>query len=224
MQKIIYDIIQDKEVAAYMEEVLRAGGIEVTINESKPYYDTILGDIDGMLKYEIVLNSKDFEDADVLLRAALQKENADKDHWLHEASNEELKELVENPRSKGRLNTMIAEIILEKRNVKLDTEDFIEEQEPDDASFSTGESRTLSFWSKILLVIASLSGLAILMVGMGGVIIGLFINRFKVHNAKGQIYFMFDNNTREFGLALSIISALVFFASWFFLSNPSFLF
>jgi len=62
------------------------------------------------------------------------------------------------------------------------------------------------------------------MVGMGGVIVGLFINRFKVHNAKGQLYYMFDNSTREFGLALSIISTLVFFASWFLLSSPSFFF
>lgn len=224
MQKLTYDIVQDKELAVYMEEVLRAGGIEVSINESKPYYDSILGDIDSMLKYEILLNSKDFEEADELLHAALRKENAAKDHWLNEASNEELKELVENPKSQGRLNTIIAEIILAKRNIKTGTKDFIENQEPDDVSFSTGESRTLPFWSKILLVIASLSGLAILMVGMGGVIVGLFINRFKVHNAKGQLYYMFDNSTREFGLALSIISTLVFFASWFLLSSPSFFF
>ncbi|MCU0388068.1 MAG: hypothetical protein MUE71_05630 [Chitinophagaceae bacterium] len=222
MQKLTFDIVQDKELATYMKEVISTGGIDVTINESKPFYDTILGDIDSMLKYEVLLNPKDFEEAESLLYSALKKENADKEHWLNERTDDELLELVENPRSQGRLNSIIAEIILEKRNIKGVNNHLLTEEEPDDASFSAGESRSLPGWSKVLLVIASISGLFVLMLGMGGIIVGLFINRFKVHNAKGQLYFLFDKNTREFGLALTLISALIFIVTWFFISHPSF--
>jgi hypothetical protein len=222
MQKLTFDIVQDKELAAYMEDVMKAGGIDVSINESKPFYDTILGDIDAMLKYEILIIPGDFAEAESLLYSALKKENADNGHWLNEAPDDELLELVENPRSQGRLNSIIAEIILEKRNIKGVNNHLLTEEEPDDASFSAGESRSLPGWSKVLLVIASISGLFVLMLGMGGIIVGLFINRFKVHNAKGQLYFMFDKNTREFGLALTLISALIFIVTWFFISHPSF--
>lgn len=224
MQKLTYTIVQDQELASYMEEVIKAGGIEVSVNESKPFYDAILGDIDGMLKYEILLGPNDFEDADLLLINALKKENADQGHLLNEVSNDALIEMVENPKKEGKLNSIIANIILEKRNIWIDKQDILEDQEPDENLIPKYESRSLPTWSKVLLVIASISGFTFIMLGLGGIIMGLFINRFKIHNAKGQLYFMFDQSTREFGLALSIISAIAFLAAWVLLSNPSLFF
>jgi hypothetical protein len=219
MKNLTYDIVQDKEMADYMEEVLRLGGIDVKINESKPFYDTILGDIDNVLKYEIFLHPNDFENANSLLYSALKNENIGEGHWLNDANDEDLIDLIENPGSKGRLNAIAAEIILEKRGKKIQQQDFIEEQNDENESLATDESRSLPTWSKILLVIASISGFGFIIMGMGGVIMGLFLNRFKIHNAKGQMYFCFDKSTREFGLALSFISLLVFIITWLFLTN-----
>lgn len=219
MNKLTYDIIQDKDIADYMEETLRLGGIDVIVNESKPFYDTILGDIDGILKYEIFLHPNDFEEADLLLYSALKKENVGEGHWLNDAGDDELIEMVENPKSRGRLNAIAAEIILEKKGIKIQQQDFIEEQDEDSELFGTDEYRSLPTWSKILLVIASISGFGFIIMGMGGVIMGMFLNRFKVHNSRGQYYFCFDKSTREFGLVLSVISVLVFIITWFFLNN-----
>jgi hypothetical protein len=219
MHKLTYDIVQDKEMAGYMEEILRLGGIDVKINESKPFYDAILGDIDGMLKYEIILHPNDFEKADILLTAALQKENFTTGHILNEYTDEELIAMYKNPEKQARLNHIAAKIILEKRGIKIQQEDFIEEQDDDNDAAGTDQSRSLPTWSKILLVIASVSGFGFIIMGIGGVIMGLFLNRLKVHNTKGQLYFCFDKSTREFGLALTLISALVFFVTWLFLTK-----
>jgi len=219
MNKLTYDIVQDKDLANYMEEILRVGGIDVKVNESKPFYDTILGDIDGMLKYEILLNPNDFEKADLVLYSALKKENVGEGHWLNDAGDDELIEMIENPKSKGRLYSIASEIILEKRGTKIQQQDFIEEQDNYNESVGTDESRSLPTWSKVLLVIASVSGFGFIIMGMGGVIMGLFLNRFKIHNTKGQMYFCFDKSTREFGLALSFVSLVVFMITWLFLTN-----
>jgi hypothetical protein len=219
MNKLTYDIVQDKEMADYMEDILRSGGIDLKVHESKPYYDSILGDIDSMLKYEILLSANDFKYADSILLAALQKENYTDNHLLNQLSNEELTEMVQHPDKKGRVNVLTAKIILGKRGINIESGSLLEETGDYDESAPADISRSLSSASKILLVIASISGFGFIIMGIGGVIVGLFLNRFKVHNSQGEYYFCFDKNTREFGLVLVILSIIVFLITWFFLNN-----
>ena len=46
MKKLTYDIVQDKELADFMGDILKEKGMDVLVHESKPYYDCILGNID----------------------------------------------------------------------------------------------------------------------------------------------------------------------------------
>lgn len=219
--QLTYDIVQDKDIAIFMEEVLHQQGIDLQVQESKPLYDPILGEIDGMLKYEILIPAEDFSKADAYLTAALQKEGVT-GHYLQELSNEELIAAVGHNTNKGRINYLIAKIILERRGITQASSDLMPDtllaEEKDETA---NQSRSLPTWSRILLVIASVSGLGILMMGMGGIIMGLFLNRFKIHNTKGEMFFCFDDSAREFGLILSIISALVLCISWFLLLQSS---
>jgi hypothetical protein len=43
MKKLTYDIIQDKELADFIGDILKENGLDVLVHESKPYYDSILG-------------------------------------------------------------------------------------------------------------------------------------------------------------------------------------
>lgn len=219
MKKLTYDILQDKELADFIGDILKENGLDVLIHESKPYYDSILGDIDSMLKYEILLSASDFEKADSILFIALQKENYTDNHLLNQISDEELSEMVQHPDKQGRFNVLTAKIILGKRGINIESRSLLEGTGDYDESAPVGTSRSLPTFTKILLVIASISGFGFIIMGIGGVIIGLFLNRFKLHNSRGEYYFCFDKNTREFGLVLIVISILVFLITWFFLNN-----
>ncbi len=219
MKKLTYDIVQDKELADFMGDILKENGMDVLVHESKPYYDSILGDIDSMTKYEILLSPSDFKKADSILLSALQKENYTENHLLNQLSDEELSEMVKYPDKQGRLNVITAKIILGKRGIKIEPDPLFKASDDFDESAPANASRSLPTFSKVLLVIASISGFGFIIMGIGGVIIGLFLNRFKLHNSRGEYYFCFDKNTREFGLVLAVMSVLVFLITWFFLNN-----
>jgi hypothetical protein len=172
-----------------------------------------------MLKYEILLSAKDFGKADSLLFKALQKENYTDNHLLNQLSDEELSEMVQHPDKQGRFNVLTAKIILGKRGIKIESLSLLEGTGDYDESAPADSSRSLPTFTKILLVIASITGFGSIFMGIGGVIIGLFLSRFKLHNSRGEYYFCFDKNTREFGLALTVISVLIFLITWFFLNN-----
>ncbi|TAD92082.1 MAG: hypothetical protein EAY75_03370 [Bacteroidetes bacterium] len=221
MTKVTYDIVLDKDMANYMAQTLRIAGIDVKINESKPFYDSILGDIDCMLRYEILLSTNNFEQADAILIQALKSENYGAEHIFNGYSNEELMAIADNPDKHSRLDVFAAAIILENRGAQIPKPHVIGSFDPADEASTTDVYWSLPVWSRILVAVATLSGLGIILPGMGGTVMGLLLCQMRRHNSKGEMHFAFDNSTRQFGWALATISTVVFLAIWLLLARPN---
>ncbi len=215
MKELIYSVNADQETADYILETLNKQGLHAILIESKPHYDIILGEIDSIKKYELKLPHDEFEMADRLL--INQLDNGETEHFLNEFSNEELLDLAKPSDKKDRLNYLKAKLILKQRGINEDenNSDLLEtpnENNPNEKSLSTT--------SKILLVLASISGLGFVMTGMGGIVIGLFFRLFKVHDLHGNRHYCFDRSSREFGLVLAIMSTVILIIAMVFLVNP----
>ncbi|MCU0376425.1 MAG: hypothetical protein MUF24_14050 [Chitinophagaceae bacterium] len=212
--EVIYTVTEHQEEAEYLEKTLRAGGIEVTLNLSKPLYDHILGEIDAVAKHEVKLKPTEFSNADTIIRNALMQTGINNEHFLHQLPKEELLEIVQNPLKQSKLNYIISRIIYENKYGLIPPKSLLLTEE---ASY---QPVVLADWTKILLVIVGISGLGLVLPGSGALVLGLFFYFFKIHDSNGYAQFCFDKSSRQFGLILAGLGILVMLFIWILL-NPN---
>lgn len=204
--QLIYDVSMHEASANFVVEILQKNGLSASIKESRPYNDIILGELDSMQKFEVFLPGKDFEQADEILKAALQKNNYYQQ--LEEETNEALLDIAGQPAHQNRLQFLAAQFLLKQRNIAI--------PEINPASPEIKKIRSLPDISKGLLLLVSISGFGFILPGIGGIVLGLFFLLFQVHDQQGQLYPAFDKDARNFGIFLSLFSIGVMAAGWFF--------
>ncbi len=208
MTNLIYDVSMHEDNADYVVEILRKSGLSAIKKESRPYNDIILGEIDSIQRFEVLLPAPDFEKADLILKAELQKNQ--QMQYLQDVSEDVLMEIVQQSAHQNRLHFLTAQYVLLQRGVVLPEVDKKEE--------AGDNSRHLSNTSKMLLIVVSLTGFGFILPGIGGIILGLFFRFFKLHNQKGELFPAFDGDARNFGIFLSLLSLIMITSGLFFFS------
>lgn len=192
------DINATKEVV----ELLTENNIECYLQDNTHSYVKIIGY--NQIDLEITLNIKgeDFEEADKILeRYYTEKtDNIDKSYYLFNFSDEELKEIIDNPYDWGHFDQQLAKKILKEKGVEY-SDKYIQNRKEE-------KTRELSQTKKVPILKLAAGYMFSILFPVIGLLIAITIiyNRNLLPN--GEKFYIHSESDRMHGKIIALISIL----------------
>lgn len=196
-----------KEDAVELASLLRENGIEYRIEDSSSGLDSNFGNTELTKDYLIKLQKEDFEKADALLLQVSSNlvETIDKDHYLYDFTNEELKEIIIKKDEWSHLDFLLAQKILKERNHEILPEEIEKHRKQRLEDLAKPEEHQ-GTWIYIGYFFAFLGGFL-------GIFIGWYLKTHRKTLPNGERVFNYSESDRKQGNRILILS-LFFLLFW----------
>ena len=206
-QFITFQKFNLKEDAVELATFLRESQIEYRIEDTSSGLDGNFGNSELSKDYLIKLKKEDFEKADVLLLQISSNlvETIDRDHYLHEFTDEELKEIIVKKDEWSHLDFLLAQKILEERGQEIIPEEIEKHRKQRLEDLSKPEEHQ-GGWIIAGYLFAFLGGFL-------GFFIGWFLKTHKKTLPNGDRVYNYTESDRKQGNRILIVS-LFFFLFW----------
>lgn len=206
-QFITFQKFNLKEDAVELATFLRESQIEYRIEDTSSGLDGNFGNSELSKDYLIKLKKEDFEKADVLLLQLSSNlvETIDRDHYLHEFRDDELKEIIVKKDEWSHLDFLLAQKILKERGQEILPEEIEKhrKQRLEDLAKPEEHQRT---WIVIGYFLAFLGGFL-------GIFIGWYLKTHRKTLPNGDRVFNYTESDRRHGGRILILS-LFFLMFW----------
>lgn len=197
---ISYRKFADKESAEEISNLLNEAAIPYELRDNTQLFIKVVGPQDVDLGYVISLHSKDFTIADVLVEAYYSKhlENVDKDYYLFEFTDQELKNVLLHPYEWGYFDKLLAKKLLKEKGIEYD-DAYIEKRKSDTLA-KLSETKKIELY-QYLLGYAFTAIIPII-----GVAMGLIIMNNRNVLPTGEKVYAHPASDRRHGQTMLIIS------------------
>ncbi|RKS25268.1 hypothetical protein CLV94_0298 [Flavobacterium endophyticum] len=206
-QFITFQKFNLKEDAVELATFLRESQIEYRIEDTSSGLDGNFGNSELAKDYLIKLKKEDFEKADILLLQISSNlvETIDRDHYLHEFTDEELKEIIVKKDEWSHLDFLLAQKILKERGQEIIPEEIEKHRKQRLEDLSKPEEHQ-GGWIIAGYLFAFLGGFL-------GFFIGWFLKTHKKTLPNGDRVYNYTESDRKQGNRILIVS-LFFFLFW----------
>jgi len=199
---IAYKKLTDLQSAEEISNELTKNGIECHLQDDMQSYVKVVGYNQINPGVTINIKSQDFSKADKILDAYFSAEisDVDKDYYLFQFSDEELKEIIANPQEWGIFDFQLAKKLLETKGVTYSEEYFDSQKQT--------IIKTLSKIKKISLYKLVLGYLLAFLFPPAGMLNGFLILNNRNILPDGKKFYLYSEKDRMHGkviLTLSII-------------------
>ncbi len=199
---VAYRKFTDIESAAEVVDRLRQNGIECHLQDDQHQYVKVYGP--AQLEYGITVNikSEDFNKADKILEDYYSDDiaNVDKDYYLFEFNDDELKNILLNPYDWGVFDFQLAKKILREKGIEY-SDDFIQAKKEEKLA-------ELSKIIRVPLYKIVVGYLLAIVFPAGGLIMGLLIVNNRNILPDGRKVYIHSKNDRLHGQIITGISIL----------------
>lgn len=206
-QFITFQKFNFKEDAVELATFLRESQIEYRIEDTSSGLDSNFGNTELTKDYLIKLKKEDFEKADVLLLQISSNlvETIDRDHYLHEFTDEELKEIIVKKDEWSHLDFLLAQKILKERGQEIIPEEIEKHRKQRLEDLAKPEEHQ-GTWIIIGYLFAFLGGFL-------GIFIGWYLKTHKKTLPNGDRVYNYTESDRKQGNRILILS-LFFLLFW----------
>lgn len=206
-QFITFQKFNLKEDAVELATFLRESQIEYRIEDTSSGLDGNFGNSELSKDYLIKLKKEDFEKADVLLLRISSNlvETIDRDHYLHEFTDDELKEIIVKKDEWSHLDFLLAQKILKERGQEILPEEIESHRKQRLEELAKPEKHQAT-WIAIGYFLA-FSG------GFLGIFIGWYLKTHKKTLPNGDRVYNYTEADRRNGNRILILS-LFFLVFW----------
>lgn len=206
-QFITFQKFNFKEDAVELATFLRESQIEYRIEDTSSGLDSNFGNTELTKDYLIKLKKEDFEKADVLLLQISSNlvETIDRNHYLHEFTDEELKEIIVKKDEWSHLDFLLAQKILKERGQEIIPEEIEKHRKQRLEDLAKPEEHQAT-WIIIGYFLAFLGGFL-------GIFIGWYLKTHKKTLPNGDRVYNYTESDRKQGNRILILS-LFFLLFW----------
>jgi hypothetical protein len=201
---LTFQKFNDPILAEEIATQLKQANIESIIKNEKPSFDPSFTYNETEFDYVIKLRPNDFEKANKILDEFYSDNltEVDKDYYLLEFSDDQLKEIVSKPDEWGKYDYHLAKKMLKDRNINMSDEKLTELKKERLAVLSKPEKSGV-----VLLICGFISAILLPLVGT---IISAVILSSKKTLPNGDRVWVYTENNRKYGLAILTISIITF--------------
>jgi hypothetical protein len=125
----VFDKYFTKEDADYYYNLFMAHSLHPILDKPKESFDAIFGNTEIDLQYVLRLPSGEFDKAAKSIEEEIRKNDLPEDYYLNELQNDELYNILKDPKEWSRQDVVAARILLEKRNFAIDEATLTTEKE-----------------------------------------------------------------------------------------------
>lgn len=204
-QFITFQRFNLKEDAVELATFLKENEIEYRIEDTSSSLDSNFGNSQASKDYLIKLKKTDFEKADALLLQLSSNlvETIGNDHYLHEFTDDELKEIIVKKDEWSHFDYLLSQKILKERGQEILPEEIEKHRKQRLEDLAKPEERQTT-WIIIGYIFALLGGFM-------GIFIGWYLKTHRKTLPNGDRVFNYTESDRNHGnriLIISIISLL----------------
>ena len=195
-----------KDDALELIKILEESRIHYKLADNSSKLDSSFGGDINTKQFELKIQKENFETVEKLEEelVKIDVENAERDYYLFDYSDEELIEIVIKKEEWNKFDYLLAQRILKERGKEINPElvSLIDKQRVKDLAIQE-ESPT---WLIIIGYASALLG------GFFGIFIGSYLMYYKKALPNGDRIFGFNKKDRSHGQNILILSAIAFFA------------
>jgi len=201
---LTYQKFSDRPSAIEVSEILTENGVEWEIEDASAVFDASFANNAFDKEFRIKIKKEDFERADQLFLdlSAAELENIDKDYYLLEFTNEELRDLLSKSDEWSKFDYLLAQKLLKDRGEGMAEEELMSLKEERITELSKPE-KSQRGWI-IAGYIFAFGG------GILGLLIGWNLRSHKKTLPNGERVYSYSEEDRKSGKSILII-AIVFF-------------
>lgn len=216
---VTFQKFKDAEIANDLTQKLSEAGIYFETETGENYFDPSFAKNPVKEQVLIKLRPSDFEKANMVLDEYYKSltNEVDKDHYLYDFTDEELKEILIKPDEWGPLDYQLAQVILKERGREVRTEELesLKENRIYELSRPEKSNHWLVLTAYFLLVSSPFWNVWVRFSGFFiAIIIGSVLSSGKKTLPNGKTAFMYTPNDRKQGKII-VISAAVLVAGFF---------
>lgn len=204
-RKFIY-----KDGALELVELLQKNSIDFDLKDNSLRVDSSFGASENNAEFEVQIDADDFKKVEELEEQLVKEkvENVEKDYYLFEYSNEELIEIVLKKEEWNKFDYLLAQKILKEKGREINPEliNVIQKQRVEDLS----RKEASPTWLIVAGYFFSLLG------GVFGLLIGLYLMRYKRNLPNGEKVYGFEKKDRNHGQNIFVLS-IIGMAFWFYI-------
>jgi hypothetical protein len=119
----------DAESSLELTELLRKNGIAFQLLDTKADFDPSMAFNEANKPFMVQISAEDFDKANCLVQEQYSLQDEDKEHFLHQFSDEELIGVLKNEEEWHPLDVILAKELLKKRNVSYSESEITAYQE-----------------------------------------------------------------------------------------------
>jgi hypothetical protein len=205
----VFDKYFTNDDAEYYRGLFAANGLHPIIDKPANSFDAIFGNTNVDLLYILRLPASEFDKATKLIEQEIRKNELPHDYYLNQFDNDELYNILKNPKEWSRQDVVAARILLEKRKYPVDEIRLNEEKQREKLKHRDKQKINLP----VLILFYIIAPLGALL----PVVAGLIIYTWKETDIDGRRDFAFSPKYRQHGLlvaAIGMISCVAWLYYW----------
>ncbi|MFT3912126.1 MAG: hypothetical protein QM737_22055 [Ferruginibacter sp.] len=216
-QYLTYQRFNDISTAELVGEKLSQYEIEFLIEDNSRFFDISFANNSVTASINLKIQPQDFQKADKVLGELYQNsvDNVDKDYYLFNFTDEELKDVITKQDEWGHFDFQLAQKILKDKGISVDSNEIeIIKQE---RITTLGKPDSVNSWAMLFAFLFSIiAGWYTLLGGFVGILMGWALAYFKKTLPDGQSVYAYNEKARKQGKFLIVISSIVIAVSYVF--------
>ncbi|MEM9547182.1 MAG: hypothetical protein AAGA77_14470 [Bacteroidota bacterium] len=218
MKTVFYKHIELDAELEELRSIFEKNNIYYEVSSPETIIDKSIVGSGMFAKYTLKLLPKDFNKANKLIRNSLESMGLNIEDFKHleDLDNNELLEIIENPRDWSVEAEIVARKILEKRGIKINEQAIINKRENKKLEFQNGKSVSgmIQFLYFIAIVLGFYLSVAFIIAGIG---MGYYYAYGTRVDEEGNKFFVYNEKARTNGKFIFYIGILSFFIQMYLL-------